>query len=250
MKLIALRLYQFLIMAPLLAVLTVVAAALTTIGSLAGGGRFWGYWPAHLWARAFCVLSLVKVSVEGRENISPKTSYVFVANHQGAYDIFSIYGYLNHDFRWMMKKGLERIPLVGYSCKVSGHIYVDSSSPGATRRTMAEAEGRLRDGMSVVVFPEGSRTRDGRMHRFRRGAYMLAMEFSLPVVPITIDGAYDILPRGGWLPRPGRIRLTIHRPIEAESDGHDLDRLMRESYAAIASSLPDEPAEENRNYQN
>ena len=90
MKLIALRLYQFLIMAPLLAVLTVVAAALTTIGSLAGGGRFWGYWPAHLWARAFCVLSLVKVSVEGRENISPKTSYVFVANHQGAYDIFSI----------------------------------------------------------------------------------------------------------------------------------------------------------------
>lgn len=249
MKLLALRLYQFLIMAPLLAVLTALAAILTTIGSLLGGGRFWGYWPAHLWARAFCVLCLVKVSVEGRGNINRGTSYVFVANHQGAFDIFSIYGYLNHDFRWMMKKGLERIPLVGYSCKVSGHIYVDNSSPGATRRTMAEAEKRLRDGMSVVVFPEGSRTRDGRMHRFHRGAYMLAMEFSLPVVPITIDGAYDILPRGAWLPRPGHIKLTIHKPIEAAHDGHDLAKLMRESYTAIASALPGEPECESKSYQ-
>lgn len=240
MKHFALRLYQFLIMAPLLAVLTVVAALLTSVGSLLGGGRFWGYWPAHLWARSFCLLCLVKVTVEGRENISPRTSYVFVANHQGAFDIFSIYGYLNHDFRWMMKKGLERIPLVGYSCKVSGHIYVDNSSPGATRHTMAEAEKRLRDGMSVVVFPEGSRSRDGRMHRFHRGAYMLAMEFSLPVVPITIDGSYDILPRGSWLPRPGHIKLNIHKAIEPEMDGHNLDELMRKSYASIASSLPGE----------
>lgn len=250
MKLIALRLYQFLVMAPLLAVITILAAVLTTAGSLLGAGRFWGYWPAHLWARAFCVLSLVKVTVRGRENISPETSYVFVANHQGAYDIFSTYGYLNHDFRWMMKKGLERIPLVGYSCKVSGHIYVDNSTPSATRRTMAEAEKRLRDGMSVVVFPEGSRTRDGRMHRFHRGAYMLAMEFSLPVVPITIDGAYSVLTRGSWLPKPGHITLTIHKPIEPDSDGHRLDRLMAESYAAIASALPGESTVGANSFQN
>lgn len=250
MKTLALRLYQFLIAAPLLIVLTVLAALLTSIGSLLGGGRFWGYWPAHLWARAFCVLCLVRVTVEGRENISRKTSYVFVANHQGAFDIFSIYGYLNHDFRWMMKKGLERIPLVGYSCKVSGHIYVDNSSPAATRHTMAEAEKRLRDGMSVVVFPEGSRTRDGRMHRFRRGAYMLAMEFALPVVPITIDGAFGILPRGASLPRPGHIKLTIHKPIVAGAEGHDLNALMNESYAAIASALPGEPEKQAATYQN
>ncbi len=250
MKSIALRLYQFLIAAPILLVLTILAALLTSIGSLLGGGRFWGYWPAHIWARAFCVLCLVRVSVEGRENISPKTSYVFVANHQGAFDIFSIYGYLNHDFRWMMKKGLERIPLVGYSCKVSGHIYVDNSTPAATRHTMAEAEKRLRDGMSVVVFPEGSRTRDGRMHRFHRGAYMLAMEFALPVVPITIDGAYDIMPRGANLPRPGHIKLTIHKPIEAGDDGHNLNELMAETYAAIASALPGEATVQAGGFQN
>ena len=119
------RIYQFLIMMPLLLVATVIAATLTIIGSVAGFGRTMGYWPGRIWARVFCLLSWVKVEVRGRENIDPSTSYVFVANHQGAYDIFAIYGYLGHNFRWMMKKSLEKIPLVGYSCRAAGHIYVD-----------------------------------------------------------------------------------------------------------------------------
>ena len=137
-----------------------------------------------------------------------------------------------------MKKSLERIPLVGYSCKVSGHIFVDNSSPSAVKATMEAAERRLAGGMSVVVFPEGSRTLDGRMHAFRRGAFSLAVEFGLPVVPITIDGAYTILRRGSFLPRPGRITLTIHKPIEAPEGGrHELADLMDKSYKAIASAL-------------
>ena len=171
------RIYQFLIMMPLLLVATFIAATLTIIGSVAGFGRTMGYWPGRIWARVFCLLSWVKVEVRGRENIDPATSYVFVANHQGAYDIFAIYGYLGHNFRWMMKKSLEKIPLVGYSCRAAGHIYVDNSSPSAVRATMEDAEKQLAGGMSVVVFPEGARTRDGRMHAFRRGAYSLAVEF-------------------------------------------------------------------------
>ena len=102
------RIYQFLIMMPLLLVATFIAATLTIIGSVAGFGRTMGYWPGRIWARVFCLLSWVKVEVRGRENIDPATSYVFVANHQGAYDIFAIYGYLGHNFRWMMKKALRR----------------------------------------------------------------------------------------------------------------------------------------------
>ncbi|MDE6121402.1 MAG: 1-acyl-sn-glycerol-3-phosphate acyltransferase, partial [Muribaculaceae bacterium] len=116
------RIYQFFIAIPLLLVATVLAALTTILGSALGMGRFFGYWPGHIWARVFCWLTLVKVEVRGAGRIDPHTSYVFVANHQGAYDIFAIYGYLNHQFRWMMKKSLEKIPLVGYSCKVSGHI--------------------------------------------------------------------------------------------------------------------------------
>lgn len=234
------RIYQFCIMIPVLLVATFLAATLTIIGSMLGGSRFCGYWPGAIWSRIFCYMTFVRVEVRGRENISRKTSYVFVANHQGAYDIFAIYGWLGHNFRWMMKKGLEKIPFVGYSCRVSGHIYVDSSSPAAVRHTMEDAEKRLADGMSVVVFPEGARTRDGHMHRFRRGAYLLAEEFGLPVVPITIDGAYDVMPRTAKLPRPGRIILTIHKPIEAGEGGrHDIARLMEDSYRIIASSLPE-----------
>lgn len=232
------RIYQILFMLPVLLAATIITALITTIGSILFGGRWWGYWPAHCWAKLFCILSFVRVTVKGRENISKGTSYVFVANHQGAYDIFAIYGYLGHNFKWMMKKALERIPLVGYSCRRAGHIYVDNRTPAAIRQTMADAERQLAGGMSVVVFPEGSRTLDGKVHAFRRGAYTLAVEFGLPVVPLTIDGAYKVMPRTALLPRPGHITLTIHRPIEAPSDGYEMKSLIETSRQAILSALP------------
>lgn len=238
------RLYQLLIMLPILLTATIIAAIFTAVGSIIFGGKWWGYWPAHIWAKLFCIMTFVKVTVVGRENISKGTSYVFVANHQGAYDIFSIYGYLNHNFKWMMKKSLERIPLVGYSCRKAGHIYVDNHSPAAIRQTMQDAEKQLAGGMSVVVFPEGSRTFDGKVQAFRRGAYTLAVEFGLPVVPVTIDGAFDVMPRTSWLPRPGHIKLTIHRPIEAPADGHDLKNLIEQSRITIISALPTELSEQ------
>lgn len=233
------RIYQFLIMMPVLLAATIITALITLIGSTLFGGKWWGYWPAHYWAKLFCIMTFVKVTVKGRENILKGVSYVFVANHQGAYDIFSIYGYLGHNFKWMMKKSLEKIPLVGYSCRRAGHIYVDNRSPAAIRRTMTDAERQLAGGMSVVVFPEGSRTIDGKVHAFRRGAFTLAMEFNLPVVPVTIDGAYEVLPRNAKLPKPGHITLTIHHPIEATESGHDLKELMEKSREAIISVLPE-----------
>lgn len=233
------RIYQFCIAMPILLVATTLTALATIIGSMLGMSSSFGYWPGHYWARIFCILNFVRVKVSGRDNFDKNTSYVFVANHQGAFDIFSIYGYLGHNFRWMMKKSLEKIPLVGYSCRVSGHIYVDNSTPSATRRTMETAEKQLSGGLSVVVFPEGSRSRDGRMHSFRRGAFQLAMEFNLPVVPVTIDGAYRIMPRGAILPRYGTIKLTIHKPIYAPEGGrHELTDLMEQSFESVASSLP------------
>ncbi len=221
------RIYQILIMCPLIIVATIVTAVMTVIGSALGGGRWWGYYPEVIWARIFCWLAFVKVTVRGRENIDPSTSYVFVANHQGAYDIFTVYGYLGHNFRWMMKQSLRKIPFVGWACRWAS----------ATRRTMQEAEKLLSGGMSLVVFPEGARSWDGNMRQFKRGAYRLAVEFSLPVVPLTIDGAFDVLPRFKRLPVPGHIRLTIHKPIHPEADGHDLAKLMDQSRQAIADGL-------------
>lgn len=232
------RIYQICIMLPMMLVATVLASTACAVGSICGGHRFWGYYPAMIWGRLMAWLTLVRVEVRGSENVEHGQSYVFVANHQGAYDIFAIYGWIGHNFKWMMKKSLERIPMVGYACKKAGHIFVDKSSPGAIRATMQKAEKQLAGGMSVVVFPEGSRTRNGKMSRFKRGAFMLAEEFNLPVVPITINGAYDVMPITSKIPRYGKIIVTIHKPITAPADGYDIPTLIAQSQEAIASALP------------
>lgn len=229
------RLYQFCIMLPLMLVATIITTTVTALGSALFGAKFWGYWPPMIWSRVMCALTLVRVRVKGREHIKPNTSYVFVANHQGAYDIFCIYGYLGHNFRWMMKRSLEKIPMVGWACKKAGQIFVDNSSPAAIRQTMKSAKRQLQGGMSLVVFPEGSRSFSGRLARFKRGAYTLAQEFDLPVVPLTIDGAFDVMPRTAKLPRYGTITLTIHPSIAASEPN-----LIELSHEAIASALPKE----------
>ena len=229
--------YFILIACPLLLVSTVLVCLTIIIGTAIGNGSFWGYYPAMIWGKIFCLLSLVRVSVKGRENIDKLTSYVFVANHQGAYDIFSIYGYLGHNFKWMMKKSLRKILLVGYTCHKAGHIFVDRSSPTAIRSTIETAKERLRNGMSLVVFPEGSRTFTGKMGPFKKGAYQLALEFNLPLVPVTIDGSFKVMPRTSKLPRPGHIVLTIHKPISAPSDEAGRNEVMDLTRTAIESGL-------------
>lgn len=229
--------YFILIACPLLLVSTVLVCLTIIIGTAIGNGSFWGYYPAMIWGKIFCLLSLVRVSVKGRENIDKLTSYVFVANHQGAYDIFSVYGYLGHNFKWMMKKSLRKILLVGYTCHKSGHIFVDRSSPAAIRSTIETAKERLRNGMSLVVFPEGSRTFTGKMGPFKKGAYQLALEFNLPLVPVTIDGSFKVMPRTSKLPRPGHIVLTIHKPISAPCDEAARNEVMDLTRTAIESGL-------------
>ena len=233
-KIILYRIYQLCIAAPLLLVATVITALATAFGSLLFGGRWWGYWPPHVWSRLFCLLSFVTVEVKGRENISADESYVFIANHQGAYDIFAIYGYLNHNFKWMMKESLQKIPLVGYACKCAGHIMVDRTNPSGIRRTMEEAKETLKEGMSIVVFPEGSRTKTGYMAPFKKGAFLLASQFDLPMVPVTLDGSFDILTKSGKIPLYGKISMTIHKPIEKTGN---LSQLMEETHAIINSAL-------------
>lgn len=231
--------YQWFIAFPILLVITMLTAIVTIIGCTFSRSSFWSYRIPSLWARIFCYITFVRVKVEGRENIDRKTSYVFVSNHQGAYDIFTIYGFLHHDFKWMMKVSLRSIPLVGFACEKAGHIMVDKSSPKRIKETMTTAEERLKGGTSLVVFPEGARTWDGNLRPFKRGAYQLAVEFGLPVVPLTIDGAFDVMPRSTYQIRPGKIKLTIHKPIfPDEAEGHNLDTLMQESYDAIQSVLP------------
>ena len=233
------NIYQICFALPVLLVLTVLTALVTIIGSLLGGAHFWGYYPGKIWSQLICYLLLIPVKINGREKLHKRTSYVFVPNHQGSFDIFLIYGFLGRNFKWMMKKSLRKIPFVGKACESAGHIFVDRSSPKKVLATMRQAEASLKDGVSLVVFPEGARTWTGAMRPFKRGAYQLAVEFSLPVVPLTIDGAFAVMPRTTYNFKPGKIILTIHPPIyPQENKGHDIEDLMKKSYAVIESALP------------
>lgn len=231
------HIYQWLIAVPIILVLTLVTAVVTGIGCALLNRDWWGYYPPRLWARCFCWIMFVRVKVQGREHVESGTSYVFVANHQGAYDIFSIYGFLNHNFRWMMRKGLRNFPIVGQACALAGHVMVDSHNQAALMRTMHDAEQRLQAGMSLVVFPEGRRTDDGHMGQFKSGAFKLAQEFNLSVVPISISGSYRVMPRSTFNVTPGTITLTLHKPITLDSCNGDLHRLAQQCQSVIAHSM-------------
>lgn len=230
-------LYEIFIMAPLLLVLTILTTLIVIIGGFLGNASYWGYYPPRIWSKLFCVLSLVKVEVKGRENIEDKESYVFVANHQGAFDIFLIYGYLNHNFKWVMKHTLRKIPLVGKACASAKHIFVDRTNPKGIKRTIEEAKKTLQGGISVVIFPEGTRSSDGKIKKFKRGAFQLAVDLNMPVVPMTIDGSYKIMSKSSFLINPGKLTLQIHKPILPPEGGYDMDALIEESYNQVKSGL-------------
>lgn len=236
------RIYQLFVALPVLLLATIFTALVTILGSTLGSAHFWGYYPAMVWSRLMCWVMLLPVKVYGRENLQKGTSYVFVANHQGPYDIYLIYGFLGRSFKWMMKKSLSRIPLVGKACVSAGHIMVDKSSPKAVQRTYEQGRRVLCGGTSLVVFPEGSRTFTGHMGVFRRGAFQLADELQLPVVPVTINGSFDVLSRqqGFWFLTWHPLSLTIHKPIPPkESGAENIKHTLQQSYEQIMSALPE-----------
>jgi len=225
---------------PVILIATLLTCITTTGGCYLGFGHFWGYQPGRIWSKVICRILLLPIKVEGRENIDKNTSYVFVANHQGSFDIFLIYGYLGRNFEWMMKKALRKMPLIGKTCEAAGHIFVDKSGPKKIAETLNHARRTLQGGTSLVVFPEGARSFTGHMGYFKKGAFQLADQLQLQVVPMTIDGSFDVLPRTSKWPTWHPMKLTIHKPIVPKGQGaEDIKLVMEEAYKVIESALPE-----------
>ena len=237
MKLFIYRIYQWLVATPLMVVITIIVALSVMIGSIFSRKK-WGHFMGVAWGWLWCNIFLVRVKVIRSPHVKTNTSYVFVANHQGAYDIFSIYGFLGHEFKWMMRKGLTNIPFMGWACRAAGHIMVDTKSPAGIKATINDAEKKLKGGISIVVFPEGRRTETGKMGPFKMGAFKLAVEFGLPLVPVTIDGSFKVMPRSTFNVTPGSITMTVHDPIEPGENGHDAAMASTKCRQIIQSSLP------------
>ena len=202
-----------LVMAPLL---TFVASVIAIIygGVLRAPAEKLQWVPRIIWARFLCWIIGVTVEVRGLEKIDLSRPYIFAANHQSQFDIFALQGYSGFDFRWMAKKELFRIPLFGWGMKLAGYIPVDRSGGKKALKSLDEAAQRIAGGTSVIIFPEGTRSRDGEIHPFKAGGMVLAIKSKVPLVPVAIHGTYEVLPKGKLLAKPGNVIIIIGDPIE------------------------------------
>ena len=231
------KIYSFTIALPIFVVITIFVASCVIIAGFLGDTDVVAYYLPKFWSKCAFWLFLLKVKVEGKENIKKDESYVFLANHQGYYDIFLAYGYLGHNFKWMMKEYLKKIPFVGYACEKSKHIYLPDGISGIAK-AVQQARETLQGGMSMIIFPEGTRTRTGKMGPFKRGSFMLANEIGLPIVPMTINGSFDVFSRNDKSVNLGTVTLTIHKPITAEErQGKQTKVVMQEVFDIINGGL-------------
>jgi 1-acyl-sn-glycerol-3-phosphate acyltransferase len=169
--------------------------------------------------------------VRGQENI-PDGPAVYMPNHVSHFDVYAILGYLNVQFRWTVKKELFKIPLLGLGMRRAGYIMVDRGNHKKAMESMKLASDKIRSGTSIVIFPEGTRSYDGTLqYPFKKGGFHLALDAGVPVIPVTVSGTRDILPKYGIHVRPGKIILTIGKPIYPA--GHDVASLMEEVYKSI-----------------
>lgn len=231
-------LYEYCIALPIMLVLTIVTALVAIIFASLFGDEFWGWWPARIWGWLFCRVFLLPVHVEGNEYLDPKQAYIFVPNHQSMFDIFLLLGFLGHKFKWIMKKELAKVPLVGFACKCCGFIYINRTGKSSIAESMNKADDTLRQHKSLAIFAEGTRTRTGRLGTFKRGAFKLAVEQNLPIVPISLNGCYEAMPKGRYLVKRHPLKLIVHQPIVPDlNDPNAMETLREATRQAILSGL-------------
>ncbi|MDR1516518.1 MAG: 1-acyl-sn-glycerol-3-phosphate acyltransferase [Dysgonamonadaceae bacterium] len=233
-------LYQVLIFIPVFVLLTILTAITVMIMSPIFGNKIWGYHPPKWWSRLTCYLALCRVKRRKLGRLNPNQSYVFVGNHQGAFDIFLVYGFLNQNIKWVQKQSLRKLPFVGKASEIAGHVFVDNSSVAARKRTIEKAEEEVTNGVSIMMFPEGSRSKTGKLDKFKRGAYLIALDMKLPIVPLTLNGPFDVLKIHAALIQPGKLELIIHEPIPTDGlTEKDIPALMEQTKETIHSALWD-----------
>jgi len=168
---------------------------------------------AKLWARTIIAAAGVRVNVRGKENLPADTSMIVASNHQGYFDIFVLMAYIPLHLGWIAKKELYRIPVFSFAMRRYGNIMIDRSNRERARSSLATAADRIRRGQSVLIFPEGTRSPDGKVHAFKKGCYYLAKASEAPIVPVSISGSFAVMPKKTFRLHPGSIHVVIGTPV-------------------------------------
>ena len=201
---------------PAITLYTIVLGTLSLGSSLFEQRGYFAHWCARTWSRLILKTTGVTVDVKALDRLVPGKTYVFVSNHQSIYDIPILFWSLPYQLRIIAKESLGRFPFLGWHLRRTGHMLVDRKRPD--RAAIFSWASRLTSqGLSLIVFPEGTRSRDGHVARFKGGSFYLALEAGLPVVPLSVIGSRHVMLKGRLATYPGHVRLVVHDPIDTSS---------------------------------
>jgi 1-acyl-sn-glycerol-3-phosphate acyltransferase len=230
-----LKIVVILIITPLIALYAIA------VGLLSRSGRHYHH-VGRFWSRLLLRICGIQVILRGVEHIQKGEHYIYVTNHASAFDIPIVVGCIPDEIRIVYKKELERIPIFGWSLAVGHYIRIDRSKAIGAMRSLEQAVEKIRHGASVLLFAEGTRTLDGKLQDFKRGAFSLAIKADVPVIPVTINGSFKILPKSKFRINPGTVELILHRPVTINGQtGKQVElHLMEQVRTAIASEYRDQ----------
>ncbi len=220
---------------------TVVLATCTVFCGLLDADGKRAYRINQIWTRTVLRIAGISLIVRGLENIDPQRQYIFIANHQSNLDILALIQALApFQLRWIAKKELLRVPFFGWALWATKHVTIDRSDRKDAAKSLARAQERLAAGISLVIFPEGTRSRDGHLQRFKKGGFLLALQTQMPIVPVTIKGSGSLLPARSWRLRAGYIEVVVDPPVSVESFRPGVLRLLSDQVREkIAAQLGD-----------
>ena len=215
----------------ILAVPIIAAGLLSRTGNLA-------FSLSKIWAYTMLAVSFVRTEIKNRSRIDPKTSYILISNHQSLYDILALVTTLGIQYRWFIKKEVLKIPLFGYGLYASRNIFIDRSNTARAIESINKGIERLPKGVSLMVFAEGTRSPDGRIHEFKKGGFVTAIRRKIPILPVTVNGSRRILPKGSLAFKPGKIQVVIGDPIDTGGyTTESVDKLIDRTRRAIIANF-------------
>jgi 1-acyl-sn-glycerol-3-phosphate acyltransferase len=217
---------------PLISLFTAALGAISLVASLVDRSGRASHACARLWSRLILLVSRTKVEVRG--TLPPAGTCVYASNHQSIYDIPILFAAIPRELRIVAKDSLGGVPFVGWHLRLAGHLLVDRRNPGAA--ILKRMHRLVAEHTSLIVFPEGTRSRDGRIGRFKGGVFLLAIEHGLPVVPVTVDGSVHVMTRGALTVRPGRVVVTIHDAVPTAGLGRDDARPLADRVKGIVAA--------------
>ena len=201
---------------PAIALYTIALGTLSLASSLVERRGYFAHWCARTWSRLILATTGVRVTIMGLDRLVPGRTYVFVANHQSIYDIPILFWSLPHQLRIIAKESLGHFPFLGWHLRRTGHMLVDRRRPDRAA-IVAWASRLTSQGLSLIVFPEGTRSPNGRVGRFKGGSFYLALEAGLPVVPLSVVGSRHVMLKGRLATYPGAVHLVVHEPLDTSA---------------------------------